>query len=90
MKVFFISYNEVSNSAILNDRIKTLGDYYIFKQNQFFVQSNFSNADEVYRAITKDDFTKETILIIGVDTNVQTGYWGVEKKELWTWLKDHS
>lgn len=90
MKVYFISYNPNSNSIILNDRIKSLGDYYCFKPTQFFVQSPLQTAEEVFRVIAKDDFARETMLIIAVDSTAQTGYWGIEKKELWTWLKEHT
>lgn len=89
MKTYLISYNNENNSPIINDRIKSLGDYDCLNTTQFLVQSSFDNADEVYRIITKDDFSKMTIFIISVNPMVQSDYWGVGRKELWTWLDSH-
>lgn len=90
MKVFFISYSQENNSEIINDRIKSLGDYYCLKNTEYLVCSTLERADDVYSSIAKSDFTKLNILIISVNTQMALDYWGVSKKELWTWLSNHN
>lgn len=90
MKTFFISYTSEAESVILEERIKLLGEYYVYSRNQFFVSAQFESAEALYKAIVKTDFTNLSILIISVGCNVSKDFWGVEKKELWTWLGNHN
>lgn len=90
MKTYFISYINESESEILDERIKSLGEYYMYSRNQYFVSTHLDSADALYKAIVKTDFTNLSIMIISVGCNVSKDFWGVEKKELWTWLSNHN
>ena len=89
MKNYLIIYNPDNNSAIINDRIKSLGEYYILKPNHFVVNSVLETAKEVYNSIVKTDFNNLTILVLAFEPVVGQNYWGVDKKELWDWLENH-
>lgn len=86
MRTYLIIYNPENNSAIINDRIKSLGDYYILKPNHFFIRTEYKTAQEVYNAIVKKDFGNLTILVLAFEPIVAQNYWGVDNKSLWSWL----
>ena len=89
MNIYLVSYTPTNDleSVIINDRIKSIGNFYSYKSHQFFVATDLSSAEDVYKAIAKNDYIKTTMLVVSINSNVRMGYWGVEQKELWHWLE---
>ena len=56
--------------------------------NNVFVSSMLSTAQEVYDVIVTTEMEDQTSVIL--DLGVIPSYWGYTKKELWSWINEHS
>lgn len=88
MRTYLIKYKQEDNSSVIDDRIRNSGAYFALSECEFLVTSEYETAKELYNAIVRDDFTTLSIFIVAVDATVDSGYWGVSKKDLWDWLRD--
>lgn len=89
MRTYLIKYKQGENSSIIDDRIRNSGPYFALGECEFLVSSEFNTAKDLYDDIVKDDFKTLSIIIVAIDATVDSGYWGVSKKDLWDWLKEN-
>ena len=62
--------------------------HHIIYQNQYFVLTNFGNAQAVYERVIRNSDSPIGIVVLGVDIGTLT-YWGYSDKGLWEWLRSH-
>ena len=87
-KIYLIILGPSVDKNLLIQRIRDLGDVYIVYGNNVFVSSTLNTAQDVYNAIVTAGMEDQTSVIR--DLGSQPGYWGYTKKELWTWINEHS
>ncbi len=83
MKIYLIQYTS-SDKLIFEPRIKQLGDWVKYFDDNYFVTSNLS-ANEIYKYLT-DGFENKSIIIIQVNTS---NYYGRMNTKVWDILKKH-
>lgn len=87
-KLFVIILDPNVDASVVRSRIAELGDHYIIYQNQYFVLTNFGNAQAVYERVIRNSDSPIGIVVLGVDIGTLT-YWGYSDKGLWEWLRSH-
>lgn len=87
-KIYLIILGPNVDKEILIQRIRDLGDIYTVFGNNVFVSSTLDSAQDVYDAIVTKEMDEQTSVILDLGTN--PSYWGYTKKELWSWLNNHS
>lgn len=87
-RIFLIILGPDVDKDLLIQRIRALGDIYVVFGNNVFVSSERATAQEVYNSIINDEMDQQTSVVL--DLGSQPGYWGYTKRELWTWLDEHS
>lgn len=87
-KIYLIILGPSVDKDFLIQRIRDLGDVYIVYGNNVFVSSTLNTAQEVYNAIVTEGMEDQTSVIL--DLGSHPDYWGYTKKELWTWINEHS
>ena len=89
MNIIFVIINKsVSepNAAILRERVKALGKYFVLDDYHLFVQTEYSTSD-VHKNITGTDLKESSIIEVEIE-NIEYGIWGRAKAGLWDWLKN--
>ena len=86
MDVFMIIYDPNIESDVLVNRIKALGDSYVFFNNHWLVRSDLTAMD-IYYAIASNGYEKSSILVVKIENLQEKGYWGVMNKTIWEWLR---
>lgn len=86
MNIFLIIYDPSLDSEVLKDRIKSLGEYYSFWNNHWFIQTD-KTSQEVYEQISKGDFSMESILVVKMASS-EMKYYGRMDVTLWEWLQN--
>ena len=87
-RIYLIILGPDVDKDLLIQRIRSLGDVYVVFGNNVFVSSERNSAQEVYNAIINDEIGQQTSVVLDLGPN--PGYWGYTKKELWSWLDEHS
>lgn len=87
-KIYLIILGPDVDKDFLIQRIRGLGDIYVVFGNNVFVSSDRETAQDVYNAIVTEEMGQQTSVVL--DLGSTPGYWGYTKKELWTWLSEHS
>lgn len=87
-KIYLIILGPSVDKDFLIQRIRDLGDVYVVFGNNVFVSSNLNTAQEVYNAIVSSEMEEQTSVIL--DLGSHPGYWGYTKKDLWSWINEHS
>ena len=87
MNTLIIIYDVSIESDILINRIKSLGDNYVFWGNHWLVKTNY-NAQEAYEKIVTNGYEGKSIFLARIDNRISIGYWGIMNKTLWEWLKN--
>lgn len=89
MNTYLIIYDQNIESDVLVNRIKSLGNTYVFFENHWFVKTN-KTAKNIYEAIALNGYERKYILIVQIHNVQETGYWGMMNKALWEWLRNES
>lgn len=71
--------------SILFDRIKRLGEHYVFWNYHWLVKTELS-AEEIYKELRFNNFDTNNIFI----TQMADDYFGLMNIELWEFLKESS
>lgn len=87
-KIYLVILGPNVDKEILIQHIRDLGDIFIVFGNNVFVSSTLNTAQEVYDAIVTTEMEDQTSVIL--DLGVRPSYWGYTKKELWSWINEHS
>ena len=87
-RIYLIILGPSVDKDFLIQKIRELGDVFIVFGNNIFVSSTLNTAQEVYDSIVTSGMEEQTSVILDLGTH--PGYWGYTKKELWTWINDHS
>lgn len=87
-KIYLIILGPSVDKDFLIQRIRDLGDVYVVFGNNVFVSSNLNTAQDVYNAIVSSEMEEQTSVILDLGTH--PGYWGYTKKDLWSWINEHS
>ncbi len=81
MKVYLVQF-ATADKMIFEPRIKKLGDWVKYFDDNYFVSSDL-NADDIYNQIT-DGFENKSVLVIQVST---LNYYGRMNPKVWEILK---
>jgi hypothetical protein len=81
MKVYLVQFT-TTDKVIFEPRIKNLGEWVKYYDDNYFVTSNLSAA-EIYKHLT-DGYENKSILVIQVST---TNYYGRMNTKVWDILK---
>lgn len=88
-KLFIIILDPNIDTSVVKSRITELGDYYVVYDNQYFVLTDYDNAQSVYRRLICNEENPVGIVILCIEANALT-YWGYSDKRLWEWLRSHN
>lgn len=87
-RIYLIVLGSDVDKDLLIQQIRTLGDIYVVFGNNVFVSSELNSAQEVYNTIVTEEMGQQTSVVLDLGPNPD--YWGYTKKELWSWLNEHS
>ena len=85
MNTILIIYDNSIESDILRNRIKSMGDSFVFWDNHWLLRTEMS-VKETYDKIVTDGYEKKSIFLVKIDTQIGD-YWGFMNKALWDWIK---
>lgn len=85
-KVYIIIISDEYNTEIIRDRIKSIGQNYVFWDNHWLVESPES-AKDIYHKLSADGYEKASIFISELNLTRVGSYYGRMKTGLWDWIK---
>ena len=86
MKTYIVLVHNESNVDIVRERIQQLGDYYVFFEKEFVIETEINSALEVFEQIERGE--QFDVVVFEVQTVTKESYWGFANRDLWKWLKD--
>lgn len=86
MKTYIVLVHNENNVNNVSERLQQLGDYYVFFEREFILETEINSAQEVFEQIVRNE--QFDIVIFEIQTVAKDSYWGFANKDLWKWLKD--
>ena len=80
-KIYIVNYSSKVSESVINDKIKSLGDWFNYFPNSFLLFSS-SSVQTIYNNIATN-LPEDRFLILEIDLK---DYWGWLPKEAWEWL----
>lgn len=86
MKTFIVLVHNENNVDIVRERLMQLGNFYVFFEKEFVLETNSNSALEVFEQIVNGE--QFDVVVFEVQTVAKESYWGFANRDLWKWLKD--
>lgn len=84
--VIIMSRVSDADAAILRDRVKALGKYFLLDDYHIFVETSLTT-NVVHQNITGTDLQEASVIEVSLQ-NTDYGIWGRAKAGLWGWLEN--
>lgn len=86
MKTYIVLVNNENHVDIVSERLQQVGDYYVFFEKEFIIETEINTALEVFEQIERGE--QFDVVVFEVHTVAKESYWGFANRDLWKWLKD--